>query len=268
MPKSVETFRKLHTQFAPLLLPNAWDAGSARLFETLGAKAIATTSGGVAWALGYRDGAALPIDEVVHAVARITRVVKVPVTVDVENGYSHDPRTVAGNVERLLKLGVAGINIEDGEDEPELLSAKIAAIKGMANDARVDLFINARSDVFLRNLAKDDDLAKESIRRGLLYKDAGADGIFLPGVHKRNDVALIVDRVPLPLNVMAWPGLPAAPELAEWGVRRVSAGTAISQVAWSAAEVTAKNFLETGDSRSMNESSVSYVQMQNAFPEN
>src|SRR5215469_14415009 len=112
----VDKFRQLHDNSSPLLLPNVWDAGSARLVEAQGAQAIATTSAGFAWALGYPDGRVLPFDEVVGSVRRIVRVLNVPLSVDIENGYSDDPQAVASNVMRLVELGIAGINIEDGPD--------------------------------------------------------------------------------------------------------------------------------------------------------
>src|SRR5580704_7000673 len=121
MSQSAATFRDLHSNTTPLRLPNAWDAGSARLFESLGASAIATTSAGVAWALGYRDGRLLPVNELVAAASRTVRVLKVPLSLDIEHGYSDDPKVVADNIMRLVDLGAAGVNIEDGPDKPLLL---------------------------------------------------------------------------------------------------------------------------------------------------
>jgi len=122
-------FASLHVAGDPLILFNAWDAGSARLIESLGAPAIATTSAGFAWALGYPDGRVLPFDEVVGSVRRIVRVLNVPLSVDIENGYSDDPKVVADHVMQLVDLGIAGINIEDGSDPASLLALKIEAIK-------------------------------------------------------------------------------------------------------------------------------------------
>jgi hypothetical protein len=126
MSQSAATFRRLHSNTTPLRLPNAWDAGSARLFESLGATAIATTSAGVAWALGYQDGRLLPVNEVVDAASRMARVLTIPLSVDVENGYSDNPQKVADSVMRVVDLGVAGINIEDGPEEATLLASKTA----------------------------------------------------------------------------------------------------------------------------------------------
>ncbi len=147
-----QLFRRLHDGEL-LILPNAWDAGSARLIESRGAKAIATTSAGLAWSRGYPDGDALPVEQLLSAVRAIARVIGVPLTIDVEGGYSNDPAAVAGLVAGILEAGAVGINIEDGSGSPALLCAKIAAARESAGRAGVELFINARTDVYLRGLA-------------------------------------------------------------------------------------------------------------------
>lgn len=242
------TFRRLHQGTTPLLLPNAWDAASASLFEHAGAAAIATTSAGMAWALGYRDGGLVPPDAVVGAAARMARVLGVPLSIDIENGYSDDPQAVASLVRRLADIGVAGINIEDGSDDPALLVAKIGAIRDSLARSGADLFVNARCDVFLAGLAAAPQQAAETIRRGQRYADAGADGLFVPGLAEMADIAAVADGVALPLNVMAWPGLPGVAALAQAGVRRFSAGSSLPQVAWGVAEQAARAFLATGGS--------------------
>jgi 2-methylisocitrate lyase-like PEP mutase family enzyme len=260
------TFRLLHRNTTPLRLPNAWDAGSARLFESQGASAIATTSAGVAWALGYRDGRVVPVDEAVAAAARMARVLTVPLSVDIENGYSDNPHVVADHVKRLIDLGVAGINIEDGRDEAALLASKIEAIRDMASKADADLFVNARCDVFLAGLVEQSKRVEESITRGKVYAGAGADGLFLPGIVQTRDIAAVVDGVALPLNAMAWPGLADAAELGKLGVRRLSAGSGISQVLWAKAATLARDFLEGGRSEPLSEASMPYPQLQELFP--
>jgi 2-methylisocitrate lyase-like PEP mutase family enzyme len=267
MSDSADTFRKLHHGSTPLRLPNAWDAASARLFEAQGAAAIATTSAGVAWALGYRDGRIVPIDEMIAAAARMVRVLTVPLSVDIENGYSDSPQAVSETVERLMDLGVAGINIEDGADKPEVLAAKLESIGNAIAKAGGDLFVNARSDVFLASLVEKSKLVEESIVRGKRYEDAGADGLFLPGIVDANHIKAVVEAVSLPLNVMAWPGLANAAALGKLGVHRLSAGSGISQVIWQKAATLAKDFLQSGSSDPLSQASMTYLELQALFPE-
>lgn len=149
MSSKAKKFHDLHKGTDLLILPNAWDAGSGRLFEDAGAKAIATTSAGVAWALGYQDGDKLPIDKLAAVVAGISDVIKVPLSVDFEGGYTDDPKKIGETLKPILGAGAAGINIEDGENLPELLTRKIERARKTAQAAGVELFINARTDVYL-----------------------------------------------------------------------------------------------------------------------
>jgi len=236
------------------------------VFESLGASAIATTSAGVAWALGYQDGRLLPVNEVVAAASRMARVLKVPLSIDIEHGYSDDPKMVADNIMRLVDLGAAGVNIEDGPDKPLLLASKIEAIRSAVSKARADVFVNVRTDVFLADLVEDSKRVEESIGRGKLYAKAGADGLFVPGIVQPEDIKAVVAGVALPLNAMAWPGLADAAELGKLGVRRLSAGSGISQVLWGTAERLARDFLKGGRSEHMEEGSMSYPQLQGLFP--
>ena len=264
-PSSTKTFRQLHQGTTPLRLPNAWDAASARLFERVGAAAIATTSAGIAWSLGYRDGRSLPVAEALAAARRIVRVVEAPVSIDIENGYSDDPRVVADTVLRLAESGIAGINIEDGRDDPELLVTKIAAIRDALAKHGADIFVNARTDVVLAGLVDPARQVAETRRRGGLYASAGADGLFVPGLRVPADIAAVVDGVALPLNLMAWGGLPAASALGRLGVRRLSAGSAIPQVALKAAEAAGIGFLTTGDSDALVGGAKPFAEVQALF---
>jgi len=231
MPDSTaqETFRSLHAGSAPLLLPNAWDAGSAALIESLGAKAIATTSAGLSWARGYADGDALPPDELVAAARAITRAVRLPLSVDMEAGYSNEPPAVAELALRLADVGAVGINIEDGSHAPDLLCRKIEAIRRAVG---AGMFINARIDVLLRALATGDAAVEAICRRAESYRAAGCDGIFVPGLAELQGMATIARAIaPLPLNVMLLRGLPGLEVLQQHGVRRLSAGSALAQAA-------------------------------------
>ena len=226
-PAPAATFRHLH-QHGLLRVANAWDAGSARLIESLGAKAIATTSAGVAWANGHADGSHLPIQDLVDTATRIARVIRVPLSVDFEDGYAGDPATVAGNVARVIDAGAVGINIEDGSEAPDLLAAKIERIKRVAAERGVDLFVNARTDVYLRGLASEDRRVAETLARARRYREAGADGLFVPGLCDAGQIRDVVAGAGLPLNVMAVAALPPVGELEALGVRRISAGAAIA----------------------------------------
>jgi 2-methylisocitrate lyase-like PEP mutase family enzyme len=260
----LNTFRQLHAKSQLLRLPNAWDAGSARLFESLGASAIATTSAGVAWSLGYPDGYKLPIDVAVGLAASIARVLKVPLSVDLENGYSDNPDEVATTALRLIDVGVVGINIEDGAKPASLLTSKIEAIKKAAAKRGVDLFVNARTDVFLAGLVDGPRRVGETLERGALYRSAGADGLFVPAAVQPAQIRAIVEGIDLPINLLAWQGLPSATELAALGVRRLSAGSGIAQVLWAQAEKLAKGFLDEGRSDSL-EGQMPYPRLQGLF---
>jgi 2-methylisocitrate lyase-like PEP mutase family enzyme len=254
-------FKKLHDGSKLLTLPNAWDAGSARLFESLGAPAIATTSAGVAWAQGYADNDHLPVDNAVAVAANIVRVLTVPLSVDFENGYSSDPKQVARNVLRLIEAGVAGINLEDGNDAPSLLADKIRAIRQLGKD----IFINVRTDVYLRGLAPEGERVADVLKRAALYKEAGADGLFVPGICKADDIKTVAAGAGLPLNVMDWPGLPSNDELHQLGVARFSAGSGIAQALWAVAAGMAKDFLATGNAGPLIGQAMPYGDLQALF---
>jgi 2-methylisocitrate lyase-like PEP mutase family enzyme len=265
MNQLAATFRKLHAESQPLCLANAWDAGSARLIESLGAPAIATTSAGVAWALGYSDGNLLPIESLAVLAANIVRRIRVPLSVDFEAGFSDLPAVVGENIKPLLDAGVAGINIEDGRDSPDLLVAKIDQIKRCAVARGTDLFVNVRTDVYLQGLVAEEKRLEETLARGRRYQAAGADGFFVPALKEHAQIRTIVEEVHLPLNVMAWPGQSAADALGKIGVRRLSAGSAIPQVLWAHAEELAKEFLAQGRSEPLYKTYKPHQALQSLF---
>lgn len=240
-------FKQLHAGPDLLILPNAWDALSARVVANAGAKAIATSSAAVAWAHGYPDGNALPVPLLLATLRDVVRAADVPVTADIEAGYSDDPQTVADTVRALIDIGVAGINLEDGARSPELLCAKIDAVRKAGG-----IFINARTDEFLKGSGNVD----EAISRARRYTDAGADGIFVIGVTDAAQIAAIVQGITLPLNVMAKPGLPPAAELQRLGVRRLSAATWLARAAMKTVLERATAFLAGGDSDALAAGSV------------
>jgi 2-methylisocitrate lyase-like PEP mutase family enzyme len=261
-----ERFHALHRDF--LILPNAWDPGSARIIESCGAAAIATTSSGLGWSCGYPDGNAIPIDLLARSVSNIVRVISVPLSVDIEGGYADDAEIVGKNVMVILASGAVGINIEDGSAPPDLLIRKIAAARRAGEHVGVRLFINARIDVYLHALVSKERMVEESIARATRYRDAGADGIFVPGVTEPGALHAIAQAVaPLPLNAMVRPDLPPAAALKGLGVRRLSAGGAIAMSAISLTRKLATEFLAQGDSRllSANIEGVTYPQLNALF---
>jgi len=260
-----ESFRLLHGPGRLLRLPNAWDAGSARLIEASGATAIATTSAGLAWSRGYPDGDVVPLRVLEGAVAEISRVLSVPLSVDVEGGYSAEPRAVGETITAVAGAGAVGVNLEDGAGPVDLLCAKIEAAKKAAARAGIDLFVNARTDVYLRGLVPAERALAETIERGRRYQAAGCDGFFVPKVTDVNEIRAIAAAVNLPLNLLVMPTLAPVSELQPLGVRRVSAGSAISAAAYGVAKRAAKQFLEEGRYGEMFGLRVEYGEMNALF---
>ncbi|HEX6307458.1 MAG TPA: isocitrate lyase/phosphoenolpyruvate mutase family protein [Longimicrobiales bacterium] len=241
-------FRELHER-RPLVLPNAWDAASARVLELAGAAAIGTTSAGVSWALGRADGEQVRRDEMLEVIARIVRAVGVPVTADVESGHGDGSAdAVDDTVRELVKLGAAGINLEDSSSSTkQLLSPNAHAQRlAAARAAGGDLVINARIDVFLLAVGSPETRIEETVRRAAAYRAAGADCIFVPGVIDAATIAILVRAIELPVNIMAVPGAPSASELGGLGVARVSVGPLIAQAALAATLGVARTLLEQG----------------------
>ncbi|RHW16791.1 isocitrate lyase/phosphoenolpyruvate mutase family protein [Sphingomonas gilva] len=238
-------FAALHVAGDPLILFNAWDAGSAKVVAEAGAKAIATGSASVAGANGYADGEGLPLDFVIANLERIVGAVDLPVTLDFEGGYATDADEVAANVRRVRNAGAVGINFEDQVVDGEGLhaiadqAARIAAIRAATGP---DFFINARTDLFLKKWGGPHDQAMidEAVARGVAYAEAGASGYFVPGMVDIAQVAEVCRRVALPINFMAYPGAPDAKALAEAGIARISHGP----FPWKAAMAALKEAAE------------------------
>ena len=227
-----EHFHQLHAGPMPLMLPNAWDAASARVIENAGAKAIATTSAGMAWTLGYPDGEQMPVQELLAACRRICHAVTSPVTIDIERGYGRDAQDTGGLVGALIQLGAVGINIEGGVvpgtqtlANPGVLCERIACARVVARHHDLPLFINARIDAYCTASLAPEARLEETRKRALAYVDAGADGIFVPGLADPHEIATLARLLPVPLNIYTgYPGAPSAEELQGLGVRRISLG--------------------------------------------
>jgi 2-methylisocitrate lyase-like PEP mutase family enzyme len=262
-----EAFRAMHDRSRILVLPNAWDAMSARVIEDAGARAIATTSAGVAFSVGYPDGEAIPRDEMIAAIARIARVVTVPVSADIESGFAQDARELAETVRRVIEAGAAGINLEDQEHDgtPRLYDLDIAverirAAREAADSAGVPLVINARTDVYLLGVGEPESRFEHAIRRANAYRKAGADCLFIPAVWRRADIERIVPALNGPLNLLAFPDIPAIPELERLGVARLSVGTRLTLAAMSSLKKSVAELLSAGTYDSTLDSATTYAE--------
>jgi 2-methylisocitrate lyase-like PEP mutase family enzyme len=243
---TAETFRNLHAGPQILVLPNAWDAASAALMADAGASAVATSSAAVAWAQGYPDGDALPVPTLLTVVAKIARVISVPLTCDLEGGYSDTPKVVGETAAAVIGQGAVGINIEDADKPPELLARKVEAVRRAVARTGVPLYVNARIDIYLRGGSGEAALA-ETLSRAELYREAGADGIFVPGPADEAVIATLAREIALPLNVMSRAGVPAAARLQALGVRRLSSATGLFRAAFGPLAAAVKAYLDAGD---------------------
>jgi 2-methylisocitrate lyase-like PEP mutase family enzyme len=252
--RRAEAFKALHAGPSPLILLNAWDAASAAVFARAGAAAVATTSAGVAWSAGYPDGQRMAFADLLRTVSNICRVVKVPVSVDIERGFGADAAEVARNVAAVMDAGGIGVNIEDGIDPAtsalrpaQVAAERIAALRAVANTRGVPLFINARTDVYFLPAQAPERRLEEAVERLAHYARAGADGAFAPGLVDTSEIAKLVSRITLPLNVYAgYAGVPPVAQLAAAGARRISVGCGPLQGLLGQAEAMAREILERG----------------------
>lgn len=223
-------FRDMHTSGRLLVLPNAWDGGSARIFEQAGFKAIATTSAGIAFSLGYPDGERISREEMINAVHRITRMVSVPVTADLEAGYGTTMETLAETVRAAIDAGAVGMNIEDSRPtdgqlvDIDFMIEKIHTIRRVAELERLAFVINARTDVYLHRIGEPGTRFAHAVRRANAYREAGADCLFVPGVTDAEIIGRLVSEIKGPVNILANPKCPSTAELQRLGVARVSMG--------------------------------------------
>ncbi|AIR60468.1 carboxyvinyl-carboxyphosphonate phosphorylmutase [Cedecea neteri] len=223
------SFSQMHYQSTPLVLANVWDVTSAQAAQTAGYQALGTSSAAIADMLGYKDGEEIPFSVLQALVGRIRECVNLPLSVDMEAGYGEDTETVVRQAIQLAALGVVGINLEDSKVEQgarRLLDAKqfaarLSSIKSGLDAAKTPLFINARTDGFLLG---EPDALNQTLARGRLYQQAGADGFFVPCATVPEDIQAIASAVDLPLNIMCMPGLPDFNQLAALGVKRISMG--------------------------------------------
>ncbi|WP_394838781.1 isocitrate lyase/phosphoenolpyruvate mutase family protein [Pendulispora rubella] len=259
-------FQSLHAPGEFLSIPNAWDAASAKIFEASGAKAIATTSCAVAWALGFADGEKISLDALTTVVRGITRSVSIPVSVDFERGYGETPNDVAASVTRILDVGAVGINLEDGFGPANELGVRIAVARRAALRFGVPLFINARTDVVLHRTRRPEQEVDEILARAKIYQDAGADGLFVPGLSNPDHIEAVARGTSLPLNLFAaLPKLPPVAELRRLGVRRLTTAGRFAEVAFDAARRACIEFLESGTYSAFERCELNYHVMNGFF---
>jgi 2-methylisocitrate lyase-like PEP mutase family enzyme len=255
---SAEAFRAMHRGQRILLLPNVWDVASARIFEEAGFGAIATTSAGIAFALGYQDGQRISRNEMLQAVSRIAAALNVPVTADVEAGYGDRPEDAAQTARAVIESGAVGMNLEDASGGPNhplvdlaLQLEKIAAVRQFAQTAGVPIVLNARTDVYLLQVGPAEKRYDQALRRLAAFRDAGADCAFLPGLRDVATIGRLVKDLKFPLNILAGPGSPSVPELQQLGVARVSLGSSPMRATLGLLGRMAEELKTTGTYRSL-----------------
>ena len=260
-------FRQLHRGPPVLVLPNAWDVASARILEETGFPAIATTSAGIAFSLGYPDGQRISREEMIARIARIVRAVKVPVTADIEWGYGSTAEEVARTTREVIEAGAVGLNLEDttGRADQPLLNLeqaleKIKAVRETAAALRVPIVVNARTDIYLLPGGNPDADYRETVRRLVALRDAGADCVFAPGLKDAEIIGRLVKAVQCPLNILAVPGTPSIPQLQKLGVARVSVGSGFMRATLATLRAMAKELNNSGTYTGL-ESAVPYADM-------
>lgn len=273
--RKAETFCALHHAPPILILINAWDVCSARLFELEGCKAIATTSAGVAATLGYPDGQYMSLQETAEVTRRIANGIDLPVSADLEAGYADDTEGVVDAVRTIMRAGAVGINIEDSTScnssgtliDVEVMAERLRAIRAMAEEEDIPLVINARTDVYLSSHENTPGLFRETVRRAAAYREAGADCIFVPDTGNLDErtIADLVREIDAPLNIIAGSHLPPIGRLEELGVARVSVGPRHMRVALAVLRTIARELLREGTYEALSAEALTYAEMNDLF---
>ena len=264
-------FQELHRGPRILVIINAWDAASARVFEVAGAKAVGTGSAGIAFSHGYPDNDRIPREVILEATREIVNAVDVPVTADILTGLGATHEAVAATVKEVIAMGAVGVNVEDGTDEgPRLFDVgeqveKIRAIAAAVKESGIPIVINARTDSYWLKLGDDAARLRTSIERANRYREAGASCLFVPAVSDREAIRTLATEIAGPLNVLTVPGCPPIPELEQLGVRRVSEGSGPMRASMGLARRIAEELLGAGTYRSFHEGSVPYPEANKLF---
>lgn len=271
--RKTSRFRQLHQGPSILVLPNAWDVVSAKIFSALGFPAIGTTSAGIANCLGYPDGEHIPLDEMLSMIKRIVDAVDLPVTADIEAGYTNDPGQLSLTTASVIALGVVGINLEDSSPSNELIDIdlqieKIRAVRSAASSLGAELFINARADVYLLGLGNQDERFRSTLRRVHAYTAAGADGIFIPGVVDPQVIESLAREIPVPINILAVGNTPPVGVLEKLGVARVSVGSGPMRACSTLARRIGLELLGEGTYSSFTQEALTYKEMNDLLQNN
>lgn len=266
--EKAERFRKLHRGPRILALPNAWDVASARVLEEAGYPAIATSSAGVAFSLGYSDGQRVTRDQMLEVVARIAHAVRVPVTADMESGYGTTAKDMAETAKAVIASGAIGMNLEDVTSDDEsshveisLQQEKIRSIREVSSSLGVPLVLNARTDIYLMPIGEAATRFERTVERLRAYHQAGADCLFAPGVSDRELISKLVKAVAAPLNILISAGCPSLTELEKMGVARVSAGSAVMRATLGLVRRIGKDWMERGTYDSLFDDAIPFAEL-------
>ena len=266
--EKAERFRKMHGGPHILGLPNAWDVASARILEEARYPAIATSSAGIAFSLGYADGQRVSRDQMLEVVGRIAHAVRVPVTADMEAGYGTTVNDMEETAKAVIAAGAIGMNLEDvtGEDESSQVDTaqqveKIRAIRATSSSHGVPLVLNARTDIYLMPIGEAATRFERAVERLRAYRQAGADCVFAPGVSDRDTIPKLVKAIAAPLNILISPNCPSLTELEKMGVARVSAGSALMRAALGLVRRIGKEWMEAGTSNSLFDGAVPFAEL-------
>lgn len=270
-------FLKLHSSPSIFLLANAWDVVSAKIFELEGFQAIGTTSAGISATLGYPDGQHIVIEDTIRVIRHIVQQVDLPVSADIEAGYSSSTEGIVKSVREVLNAGAVGINLEDGTGQGEkplydkqIMKERIGAIREMSEHEGIHLFINARTDVFLTSLRNIKRKIKQTVERASAYIEAGADGIFVPDIEDLNKevIKILVKEIHAPLNIIGGAGKPTITELEQMGVARVSFGPRAMRAVLALIRKIAREIKSHGTYAHMVSETISYSEVNNWFKKN
>jgi 2-methylisocitrate lyase-like PEP mutase family enzyme len=268
--EKAEAFRQMHQTTPILVLPNAWDVASARIFASVGARAIATSSAGVAFALGYPDGQQISRGLMIESIARIAASVDIPITADVESGYGPGVSDAVETAQAVIDSGAIGLNFEDATNDPayplfplDAQRKRIEAVRDAAERTGIPLVINARTDVYLGEVGEPSTRFAEAVRRVNAYHQSGADCLFIPGLTDGDTIKRLVRELAGPLNILVGPGAPPIPELESMGVRRVSVGSQIIRATLAVARDAARELLEKGTYGGFLDRTIPYAELNN-----